>query len=225
MQPVLAFDVYGTLVDTSGVAARLEPLVGDEAARFARLWREKQLEYSFRRALMQRYAPFGVCVREALEYTCAALDLPLDEPSRLSLLDAFARLPLFDDVERSLETLAGAGCTLYAFSNGTREAVESLLRSAGIGGRFIDIVSVDEIGTFKPSPAVYRHFLSRAGTSGDDAWLVSGNSFDVIGAISAGMNGVWVRRDAAAVFDPWGIEPPMTVANLGELAAAFAARA
>jgi FMN phosphatase YigB (HAD superfamily) len=66
----LGFDVYGTLVDPSGMAKHLAHDLGVEAANFADFWREKQLEYSFRRGLMQNYADFSICTSDALDFTC-----------------------------------------------------------------------------------------------------------------------------------------------------------
>ena len=74
MVTTLAFDVYGTLIDTHGVVTLLEELVGDKAKEFSRTWRDKQLEYSFRKGLMQNYETFAVCTSQALDYTCALLD-------------------------------------------------------------------------------------------------------------------------------------------------------
>ena len=74
----------------------------------------------------------------------------------------------------------------------------------------------DVLETFKPNPDVYRYFMKEAGDS-NDAWLISGNPFDVIGAVTAGMKSAWVKRSDRAVFDPWGIEPTVTVATLREL--------
>lgn len=79
------------------------------------------------------------------------------------------------------------------------------------------MVSVHDVHSFKPDPAVYWHFLGIAGTEANSAWLVSGNPFDVIGAVSAGMKAVWVRRSPEAVFDPLGMEPTLTVEGLHEL--------
>lgn len=223
MKAALAFDVYGTLIDTAGVVAKLRELVGDGAEALSRMWREKQLEYSFRRALMRRYAEFSVCVAESLDYVSAAFGASLTAKDKRDLLEAFSTLPPFDDVEPCLTSLEGADFGLYALSNGSLAAVGTLLENAGIRDRFIDIVSVDEIGTFKPDPAVYEHFLARAGVDGDHAWLVSGNPFDVIGAVSAGMRGIWVRRSETAIYDPWGIEPTLTVATLAEIVTELAA--
>jgi 2-haloacid dehalogenase len=222
MTQVLAFDVYGTLIDTRGVTILLRSLVDDKADEFARLWREKQLEYSFRRGLMRRYTDFSVCVRDSLDYTSARLEAPLATDARAALLEAYRELPAFDDVA-SLRELESGPFSLYAFSNGAAATVDNLLSTAGIRELFVDVVSVDEIGSFKPDPKVYEHFLQRAATTGGNAWLISGNPFDVIGAMSAGMQGIWVRRNASELFDPWGMEPTMTVASLSEIGARLAA--
>ena len=71
--------------------------------------------------------------------------------------------------------------------------------------------------SFKPNPGVYGYFLRKADTYGGNAWLVSSNSFDVIGAISSGMRAVWVQRSPGALLDPWGIEPTITVNSLSNL--------
>lgn len=218
MTPTLAFDVYGTLIDTDGVTGALKPLVGGHATEFARHWREKQLEYSFRRGLMQQYKEFSVCVRESLDYICLALGKELTDVQRQSLLDCYRTLPAFPDVKGGLELAKQAGFRLYAFSNGSTGAVTGLLEQAGIRDYFIDVVSVDEIKTFKPDPAVYCHFLKRTAASAESAWLISGNPFDCIGAMSVGMRAAWVQRRPEVVFDPWGLPPTLTITSLGEMA-------
>lgn len=79
MAVILAFDVYGTLIYTHGVVSMLQESVGDEAQQFSQTWREKQLEYSFRRGLMQHYENFAVCTRYALDYACMAYGVTLSE--------------------------------------------------------------------------------------------------------------------------------------------------
>lgn len=90
------------------------------------------------------------------------------------------------------------------------------MQTNGLRQCFEDVVSCDELKTFKPNPDVYQHFMREAGEA-KDKWLVSGNPFDVIGAVSAGMKSAWVKRSDRVVFDPWGIEPTITVAALSEL--------
>ncbi len=214
----LAFDVYGTLINTHGVIVALEKHVGDKAAEFSRVWREKQLEYSFRRGLMQNYENFAVCTGNALDFTSSFFKVPLSRKDKEELMGAYKVLPAFDDVAEGLARSKQAGFRMFAFSNGTKDDVESLLKHAGIRDCFIGVVSVDEMKSFKPNPAVYSHFLRKAGASGSDAWLVSSNPFDVIGAISSGMRAAWLKRSPDALFDPWGIAPTITVNSLLNLA-------
>ena len=218
MTNTLAFDVYGTLIDTDGVVVALQEMIGNQAAEFSRVWREKQLEYTFRRGLMQRYRSFSVCTQDALNFTCTAMDIDLSVENKQRLIDCYGVLPAFSDVVSALNDLKTAGYRLYAFSNGKAEAVKALLDHAGILDHFVDVISVDEIKTFKPNPAVYVHLLKRCNSVPESSWLISGNAFDVIGAKSAGLKGVWLKRTAAAVFDPWeGFRPDVSIPSLTKL--------
>ncbi|HAY46845.1 MAG TPA: haloacid dehalogenase type II [Gammaproteobacteria bacterium] len=217
MSKTIAFDVYGTLIDTHWVVSALQEIMGDQAKYFSQTWRDKQLEYSFRRGLMQNYETFAVCTSNALDYTCIFYEVDLTQEQKNKLLKSYQSLPAFKDVEGGLSKLQANNYRLFAFSNGTANAVETLLVKAQIRNYFLGVVSVDDLKSFKPNPAVYHHFLRESGAKGSDAWLVSSNPFDVIGAISTGMRAAWVKRSTNAIFDPWGIEPTITVYNLGEL--------
>ena len=212
----IAFDVYGTLIDTDGVVSQLREWIGSQAETFSQTWRNKQLEYSFRRGLMRRYETFTVCTRQALEYCCVEYEVSFSSEQKDMLLQSYCGLPAFADVEESLGALKAEGHRLFAFSNGSAEAVEEVLQTNGLHQCFEDVVSCDALKTFKPNPDVYHYFMREAGEA-KDAWLVSGNPFDVIGAVSAGMKSAWVKRTDRTVFDPWGIEPTVTVANLSKL--------
>ena len=218
MTITIAFDVYGTLIDTHGIVVALGERFGDKAGEFSRRWREKQLEYSFRRGLMQNYVDFSVCTRQALDYTNSAFGSPLDARDIDGLMAAYTKLPPFADVADGLAAASQAGHRLFAFSNGRADSVEALLGNAVILNYFSGIVSVDAMKSYQPNPGVYGYFLRQARAAGSDAWLVSSNPFDVIGAISAGMRAAWVKRSADALFDPWGIEPTLVVRSVAELA-------
>jgi 2-haloacid dehalogenase len=224
MPATLAFDVYGTLVDTNGVVTLLKGMVGERAAEFAQRWRDKQLEYSFRRALMQRYQPFAVCVAQSLDYVSDSMAADLTNVQKDSLLQFFRTLPAFDDVEPALQAMQQVGFNMYAFSNGQKDAVEGLLVGAGIRQYFDGVASVGDVKSFKPDPAVYQHCLKQTGSSATDTWLVSGNPFDVVGAMSAGFNGAWIQRSPLAIFDTWGESPDLMVDSLTGLIEKIRAR-
>ena len=221
MMQTIAFDIYGTLIDTQGIVAKLHAVVGDKADDFSRTWRDKQLEYCFRKGLMHKYESFAVCTKQALNYTCEHYKTSLPDEQKNILLSGYNHLSAFKDVRDNLLKLK-ANHSLYAFSNGTADAVQQLLLNAGIGDNFLDIISVDELETFKPNPEVYHYLATRTNTPASDVWLVSSNPFDVIGAISAGLKAVWVQRSKEVTFDPWDISPTITVNNLFELEEFFA---
>lgn len=216
MKKVIAFDIYGTLINTQGVLILLEEMVEDKAALFSDTWRAKQLDYCFRRGLMKSYKSFSICTQDALNYTCHSLKVTLTSEQKNQLLASYQFLPAFDDVEKGLAELYKK-YQLFAFSNGEKKAIENLLNNANIHHYFTDIVSADEVETFKPSPDIYQHLVNRAGTKYDNVWLVSSNPFDVIGAKSFGLNTAWLKRSDTMIYDPWGIEPNVVIYRLDHL--------
>ena len=215
----IGFDVYGTLVDPLGMDAALREHVGDLAERFAATWRERQIDWTFRRALMGRYVDFDAVTRDAFRVTSAMLGVDL-RTAEVGLLDVYRRLPAFADAAEGLVRLAEEGHRLVAFSNGVGETLRGLLAHARLMPPLSDVVSVDEVRTYKPSPVVYRHLVSRGGESAERTWLVSANGWDVLGAKSAGLRTAWVRRSSRMPWDGGGIgEPDLVVASLSELPA------
>jgi len=205
------------VVDPAGIADALTPVFGAQARNAMQLWRDKQLEFSFRRGLMRRYVDFDTCTRQALRFVSAQLGVPLDANAEQALLECYLRLPAFPDVKPTLETLKASGARLLALTNGTASSVRSLLGHAGFGDYFEGILSVDEVQTFKPDPAVYELLKRAARPDAGHVWLVSANAFDVIGAKACGVRAAWLRRDAARVFDTWEFSPDVVLQTLAEL--------
>lgn len=218
MNRAIAFDIYGTLIDTDGVLTVLSEQVGEKAPAICALWRNKQLEYSFRRGLMQDYQDFSICTRDALLFACQTHDVKLDAQAQRRVLGSYSELPAFADVAAGLGQLVDAGVPLHAFSNGSRAAVTGLLQRAGLSGFFQQVVSVEDVQSFKPDPKVYAHLAQQCALPASQIWLVSSNPFDVLGAAHSGLRAAWLQRDLGAVFDPWGIEPPITLHSLLGLA-------
>ncbi len=214
---VLAFDVYGTLIDPLHMEEHLRAAFGERAREASELWRSKQVEYSFRRALMKKYQNFDVCTEQALRFVSAQMSVPLADETLRELLAQYLKLPAYPDVPETLARLAALGSKLVAFSNGTESSVQGLLDHAGVLSRFSSIVSVDRIGTFKPDPAVYEFLVAEMHVSKGMMWLISSNPFDVIGAKACGLRTAWVRRDLKRAFDPWEFESDLTVYGLQEL--------
>ena len=142
----------------------------------------------------------------------------ISRTAEAGLLETYRRLPAFADAHDGLARLAEAGHRMVAFSNGLGATLRGLLTHARLLPPLTDVVSVDEVKTYKPGPAVYHHLVARGGVSPDRTWLVSSNAWDVLGAKSAGLKAAWVRRAARMHWDGGGIaEPDLVVASLGEL--------
>jgi len=167
---------------------------------------------------MRSYEPFSVCTWQSLLYVEKALEINLGEESRTLLMESYKHLPAFPDAGPGLASIKSSVQCVAAFSNGEAKVVRELLESAQLSEFFDDVISVDEVRTFKPDPAVYAHAVERLAHIASATWLVSSNPFDIIGAKSAGLRTAWVKRDPKAAFDPWGIDPDVTLSDLSQLA-------
>ncbi len=220
-KPVLAFDVYGTLINPSGIAARLVTYFPEKADLIVSIWRQKQLEYSFRRSLMRQYVTFPICTAQALDYACKVAGCNLTKTIKRDLLAGYRELPCFPEVPEALDSLRQRGFALVAFSNGMPGDLSALFEHAGITGHFDAIISVDPVKDFKPSPAVYQHLISEVQRPAEDCYLISGNPFDILGALGQGLPTVWLQREENIVFDPWDSKPTVVIRSLVDLTTVF----
>jgi 2-haloacid dehalogenase len=219
---VLAFDLYGTLVDPIGISSELgRVLGGSDGGEAARLWRLKQLEYSFRLTAMSRYEDFRWVTSRALDFALASVGVGLPDEQVRRLVELYDHLQPFPDAAPALRALAGMGFELAVFSNGTPAMIGNCLENSGLAGFFGQRISVDEVRAFKPSPAAYRHAAERLSRPAEQIRLVTSNAFDSVGASAAGMRTAWVNRSDAP-FDTIGSRPDLTVPALDRLPAELA---
>ncbi|MGH1538042.1 MAG: haloacid dehalogenase type II [Gammaproteobacteria bacterium] len=212
----IGFDVYGTLVDPIEISNYLQNLIGNKSNSFVEIWRQKQLEYTYRRGLMKRYQNFDVCIQQAMQYTMKYLDISLSEKETTSVLNLYKTLHPFSDAAPALQLLEKNNYTLVAFSNGTPSTLTPLLANANLLDYLEDIISVDTLQTFKPNPKVYEYLATKTDNKPEYCWLVSSNPFDVIGAKAVGLKTAWIQRNPSNIFDPWDYTPDITAKNLIE---------
>jgi 2-haloacid dehalogenase len=218
----LAFDLYGTLVDPIAISSELGGVLGEaEGAEAARLWRSKQLEYSFRLTAMGRYEDFRWVTSRALDFALASIGARLPDGEAQRLIGLYDHLRPFPEAVPALRALSGLGYELAVLSNGTPAMIANCLANSGLGEFFGQRISVDEVRVFKPSPVVYRHAAGRLSRPAGQVRLVTSNAFDCVGASAAGMRTAWVDRSAAP-FDTIGAPPDLTVPALDRLPVALA---
>jgi len=207
----LVFDAYGTLYDVHSVIRRCETCFPGKGMQLSQLWRAKQLEYTWQRSLMQRYAPFSQVTREALAYSCAALGLELSVERMEALMSEYLRLEPFAEVPAALERLSMKRAIL---SNGSPDLLDPLVRNSGL--KFDAVLSVDELKIFKPAPQVYELAVKRLRVPKERIGFVSSNCWDALGAKSYGFRVYWINRGGAPL-DRLGFTPDEQVKSLDEV--------
>ncbi len=190
----LAFDAYGTLFDVHSVIDLCEQLYPGQGSALSNAWRLKQLQYTWQRSLMNRYADFWKVTEDGLVFAANSLNLNLDPAKRKQLMDAYLSLATFPDVPQGLKDLSAAGYRLAILSNGAPRMLRDAAKNAGIDQLLAHIISVDEIKIYKPSPRVYQLASKKLGTAPEATGFVSSNSWDVAGAASFGLTTFWINR-------------------------------
>ena len=190
------FDAYGTLFDVHSAVARLRPRLGAQADALSQLWRTKQLEYTWLRALMGRHTDFWQVTGDALDYALAQVQVE-PGPVREPLMQAYLALDAYPEVPEVLRRLREGGLKTAILSNGEPEMLAAGARSAGIDGLLDAILSVEEVGIFKPHPKVYQLAVDRLGVAAGEIAFQSSNAWDVHGAACFGLRPVWINRQGA----------------------------
>lgn len=198
---LFVFDAYGTLFDVAAAARRAAAEPGAEAwadrwAALAARWRRKQLEYSWIRAVAGAHADFWQVTQDALDWTLEAEALT-DPRLRQRLLDLYYELPAFPEVPEVLRGLRDQGFALAILSNGSPPMLQAAVTSAGIGPLLDAVLSVEEVGVFKPAGAVYAMASARFGTAPAQTGFVSSNGWDACAAAAFGFRAIWVNREGA----------------------------
>jgi 2-haloacid dehalogenase len=189
------FDAYGTLFDVHSAVGRLRPQLGQHADALSQLWRSKQLEYSWLRALMGRHADFWQVTGEALDYALARTGA--DASLRAPLMQAYLTLDAYPEVGDVLRRLRAAGLKLAILSNGEPAMLAAAVENAGIGALLDAVLSVEEAGVYKPDPRAYRLALDRLAVGAGQIAFLSSNAWDVSGAACFGLRPVWINRFGA----------------------------
>jgi 2-haloacid dehalogenase len=189
------FDAYGTLFDFASAARACPDVPGEAAGALTALWRDKQLQYTWLRTAQGRHADFAQVTADALDF--ALETLALERPGlRGRLLDLYLGLAAFPDVPEALARVRAAGLATAILSNGTPAMLDSAVAAAGLAGCFDAVLSVEEVGAFKPDRRVYQLVVDRLGVPAGAIAFVSSNGWDAHAASAFGMQVVWCNRTA-----------------------------
>ncbi|MDU8913887.1 haloacid dehalogenase type II [Aestuariicoccus sp. MJ-SS9] len=192
------FDAYGTLFDVAAAARQAAGEPGQERLaeiwpKLAEDWRQKQLQYTWLRAITGEYTPFWEVTKDGLDWAMERAGL--DDPElRERLLALYWELAPYREVPMMLARLKAAGKTCAILSNGSPEMLDGAVDSAGIGEYLDSVLSVADVGIFKPSARVYDMVGARFGVPKEEVLFVSSNGWDAAGAAGYGFTTAWVNR-------------------------------
>src|SRR5579863_4043021 len=192
------FDAYGTVFDYASAAAGCRDLLAEKTEPLAALWRDKQLQYTWLRAVQGRHADFWQVTGDALDFALERLELdgaqPHDGTLRDRLMNLYLTLSAFPEVAEMLCRLKAAGLTTAILSNGAPSMLGSAVANAGIGGLLDFVLSVEEVGVYKPHPRVYQLAVDRLGVAPGAIVFLSSNAWDAYAASAFGLTVVWCNR-------------------------------
>ncbi len=197
----VVFDAYGTLFDVNAAARRAaadpaHPELAEQWQALSTAWRDRQLNYTWLRAVTGYHVDFWQVTKDALDWAMAAHGL--DDPDlRKTLLGLYRELDAFPEATQTLTALRQAGLTTAILSNGTPEMLADATASAGLGPLLDAVLSVEEVGVFKPAAAVYDLVETRLGTPPSATLFVSSNGWDAASAQAYGFTSIWVNRTGA----------------------------
>ena len=187
------FDAYGTLFDFASAAAGCADVLGDKAAAVTALWRDKQLQYTWLRGLQGRHADFWQVTGDALDFTLETLGIA-DANVRDRLMSLYRTLACFPEVPQVLRRLKEAGFVTAILSNGSPAMLADAVAGARLGSLLDHVLSVEEVGVFKPHPCVYQLAVDRLGVPARAISFQSSNAWDAHAASAFGMRVVWCNR-------------------------------
>jgi len=203
------FDAYGTLFDVAAAARRAASEPGREAfakvwVKVATDWRLKQLQYTWLRAVMDAHTDFWEVTQNGLDYALEASGLSEDGALRERLLALYWELEAYEEVPKMLSDLKAAGLQTAILSNGSPDMLNGAVKSAGLTEVLDDVLSVEDVGIFKPDPSVYQMVCDRFSCLPGEVLFVSSNGWDASGAAKFGFQTVWVNRSGEPVDRlPW----------------------
>lgn len=216
MEKVVVFDAYGTLFDVDWMSTVAETYFPANGKIISRVWRQKQLEYTWLRSLMGSYQTFEDITRDALTFALKQTGKPITDDAIQALLGSYQKLPPYAETEDAL--IAMESWKRMILSNGTHGMLEALVRHAGLADQFDHLLSVDKVHIYKPHANAYELAVAMAKVPKKAMLFVSSNGWDIAGAKSFGFTVAWVNRTGRPL-EELGQQPDFEVANLTELAA------
>ena len=199
---LIAFDVNETLLSLMPIKRAFEGIFGSDPPLGE--WFARMLHGSLVANILGNHRPFDEIGAAMLIEVAARRDLLLRAEDAIEALAPMRRLPPHPDVVDGMQRLSDAGHRMVALTNGSTEAANSQIANAGLADLLERVISVDEVGKFKPDPAPYLHTAAVMGVAIGDMLLVAAHDWDCAGAMAIGADAAFIDRPGSI----WSLPTP-----------------
>jgi 2-haloacid dehalogenase len=207
---IIFFDVNETLLDLTPLRQSVGEALGGRPG-LASLWFTTLLQPSLVATVADRYRNFDEIGTACLHMIAEVQGIGLDRDAANRCLSPMRSLPPHPDVAPALGRLRDAGFRLATLTNSSRDVLADQMEHAGLAGYFEALLSVEEVGLYKPHAHVYRWAARRFGVDVSDCLFVAAHGWDVAGASWAGMRAAFVARPDKK---PFPLGPPIDITVL-----------
>ncbi|MAD14362.1 MAG: haloacid dehalogenase type II [Pelagibacteraceae bacterium] len=215
---VCAFDAYGTCFDINSAAQNLAKEIGKDWLSFSTTWRTVQLEYTWLRSLMKKHEDFWRVTEDSLDF--AMESHKIDKKFRSKLLELYKKLNSYPELVTCLKNLKEKNVKTCILSNGSPSLLNELTAHAKVQDLFDDLISIEEVGIYKPHPKVYELVTKKFDCKPEEVCFLSSNTWDIVGGGIFGYQSIWVDR-FGKTFDKLGYQPKFKIKDLSELIKLF----
>lgn len=201
---VVTFDVYSAFYDLEGsIVPQLNDILGlkhDEIIEFFRTWRNCQWNYVLiSNSLNKGFISYEHITRSALEYTLVKFRIDMPESKKDLAMEAWMKLKPWSEASEILNELKDKGYIIAILSNGDEKMLEELRRYSKIP--FDYIFCAEQAGAYKPNKKIYDLPYYKLSIQKNELLHVAGSSFDMLGAVAAGIDCYWSNRKGNAYID------------------------
>lgn len=199
MANICIFDAYGTLFNVMSAAQ----IVATEkehdkflkySEKVSNTWRTKQLEYTWLRNIMDDYLDFWQITKDGLDFALEECQIQ-NTQLRNRLLDVYWNLSAYSEARDVLIALKSNNIRTGILSNGSRDMLDSAVKSANLNDNLDVVLSIDKIKIYKPDAKVYQMVLNHFNCTKEDVLFISSNGWDISGASKFGFKTLWVNRN------------------------------
>ena len=217
----MIFDAYGTLLDVNSPVKNFlkqnkNNILEQRWELLCNIWREKQISYTWLLNITNSYYDFLTVTKNSLKYAIDYVDLNIDQKTFEKLVNFYLKIEPYHEIKNVLTKLKKLHYNNIILTNGTNFMINEAVKNSKLENLIDDIISVDDIKSYKPDPEVYKFACKKLNCDTKEIIFLSSNSWDIYGALNYGFDSIWVNRKSVPI-ENLPLKPNKIITNLDEI--------